>query len=110
MSNLIDITEENFKDEILESEVLAVVDFGADWCAPCKKLHPIIEELSEEYGGKIKAGYVDVSKYPQIAQRYAVMSVPQVIFFKKDKPLETIVGFTAKPELKKKIERHLSGA
>ena len=107
MSDLIDISDENFKAEVLESEVLTLLDFGADWCAPCKKLHPIMEDLSDEYAGKIKVGYVDVGKYPQIAQKYAVMSVPQVIFFKKDKPLETIIGFIAKPKLKRKIDQHL---
>ncbi len=107
MSEVVKITEENFEREILTSGNLSVIDFGAEWCAPCKKLHPIMKELANEYRGKLKVGYCDVGVAPSIAQKYAVMSVPQLIFFKEGKPVETVVGLLPKDKIISKIESHL---
>ena len=107
MAGVLSITEENFEREVLNSNTLTVIDFGAEWCAPCKKLHPIMAEIASEYGSKIKVGYVDVGITPQIAQRYAVMSVPQLIFFKEGKPMETVVGLNSKQKIMDKIEYYL---
>lgn len=107
MPLLVEVTDDNFQMEVLNSESLTIVDFGAEWCAPCKKLHPIMEEIAGEMSGEVKVGYLDVGKYPQIAQRYAVMSVPRLIFFKAGKPVETVVGFIPKEKILKIVKKQL---
>lgn len=104
MAEVVPLKDDNFESEIINSESLAVVDFGAEWCAPCKKLHPIMKELAGDYDGKLKVGYCDVGVAPNVAQKYAVMSVPQLIFFKAGKPVETIVGLLPKDKIIKKID------
>ncbi len=107
MSDVIDINEMNFKSEILESDVLAIVDFGAEWCAPCKKIHPMMEELAADYDNKVKMGYVDVGVSPGVAQQYAVMSVPRLVFFKNGKPVDTIIGLVPKNKIDEKIKANI---
>ena len=107
MAEVVTIIDENFESEILSSDILAVIDFGAEWCAPCKKLHPIMKELAGEYDGRLKVGYCDVGISPNVAQKYAVMSVPQLIFFKNGKPIETIIGLLPKDKIIRKIDAQL---
>ena len=107
MSELLDLNNDNFQSEVLEAGVLTVVDFGAEWCAPCKKLHPIMEEIADEMEGKVKVGYLDVGVNPQVAQQYAVMSVPRLIFFKDGKPMESVVGFIPKEKILNIVQRHV---
>ncbi len=107
MATLIDLNPDNFEPEVLKSEILVIVDFGAEWCAPCKKIHPIMEQIAAEMGGRVKAGYLDVGSHPQIAQQYAVMSVPRLIFFKEGKPVDSIVGFIPKEKIMDIVNKHL---
>jgi thioredoxin 1 len=107
MPALVSILGENFEKEVIGAQVLTVVDFGAEWCEPCKKLHPILEEIADDFNGRVKIGYLDVGTAPQIAQQYAVMSVPRLIFFKDGKPIHTIVGFASKPKIAEAINYHL---
>lgn len=104
---LIHFTDSNFKKEVLESELPVLVDFWAEWCGPCKMIAPIIEELAREYAGKFKIGKIDVDQNPRSATAYAVMSIPTLIFFKKGKVMEQVVGVLNKAGLKKKIEENL---
>ncbi len=108
MSGLVKIGDDKFDAEVVHSDCLALVDFGATWCGPCKKLHPIMKELAHEYVGKIKVFEVDVGDSPQTAMKYGVTSVPQLLFFKDGKVKETIVGLLPKSKIEEKIERHLS--
>ena len=101
---LVHINEQNFKKEILEEKNLALVDFYADWCAPCKILSPVIEELSNEYEGRLKAGKLNVEEAGAIATRYSIMSIPTLLFFKDGQIIEQIVGALPKQQLKAKIE------
>jgi len=107
MSKLLEVSDDNFEQEIIESEIPALVDFGAEWCDPCRKLHPIIEEIAAEMAGKIKVVSIDVGKSPHLAQRFAVMSVPRLILFKAGKPVDTIIGFIPKDKIKKMVKKHL---
>jgi thioredoxin 1 len=102
------IGDDQFDAEVLKSDHLTVVDFGAEWCGPCKKVHPIMAELAEELGQRVKIVQVDVGQSPQVAQNHAVISVPQVLFFKGGEVVERIVGVLPKPKLKEKIESHLN--
>lgn len=107
MADVVNITQDNFETEVLHAGTLAVVDFGATWCQPCKKLHPIMHEIAGQYDGKLKVCYCDVEVAPAIAQKYAVMSVPQLIFFKNGSPVETVVGLLPKDKILSKVEAHL---
>ncbi len=109
MSQIQKITDSQFETEVIKSNQLVVMDFGATWCGPCKKLHPIMAELAEEYKDKAKILEVDVGESPQIAQNHAVISVPQVLFFKEGKLLDRVVGLLPKPKLKEKIDQYLKG-
>jgi len=109
MSDVQKITDGQFEAEVINSDRLAVVDFGATWCGPCKKLHPIMAELAEEYKDQAKILEVDVGESPKIAQDHAVISVPQVLFFKEGKLLDRVVGLLPKPKLKEKIDQYLKG-
>jgi thioredoxin 1 len=105
--SLLHLTKDNFKKEVLESDSLVVVDFWASWCAPCKMIAPIIEELAKEYDKKIKIGKINIDEHTKIASHYGIMSIPTLLFFKKGDVIEQAVGVLSKSELKKRIERNL---
>ena len=101
------VTDAEFDTEVLGSELLTLVDFGAEWCGPCKKLHPIMDELAGEYDGKIKVVEVDVGVSPQTAMKFGVTSVPQLLFFKDGIVRETVVGVLPKSKIEEKIDEYL---
>ncbi len=103
---LLHLTDLNFKQEVLESDLPVLVDFWATWCGPCKMIAPIIDELAKEYQGRIKIGKLNVDDSPQTATRYGIMSIPTLIFFKKGKVMEQVVSALNKIELKRKIEEN----
>lgn len=103
---LLHLTDSNFKKDVLESSLPALVDFWATWCAPCKMIAPILEELAKEYEGKIKIGKLNVDGNPAIASRYGIMSIPTLIFFKNGKVMEQ-AGSLNKTELRRKIEENI---
>ena len=104
---LLHFTDSNFKKEVLESDLPVLVDFWASWCSPCKMIAPIIEELAREYAQKIKIGKIDIDENPKIPTHYGVMSIPTLMFFKKGRVSEQVVGALSKTELKKKIEENI---
>ncbi len=97
------ITDQNFDSEVLNSELPVLVDFFAQWCGPCKMLAPIIDELASEWEGKVKIFKLDVDKSPETAQKYGVMSIPTLIFFKKGEEVERITGALPKDSLEAKL-------
>lgn len=99
-------TDENFEAEVLKAEGLALVDFYADWCGPCKMMAPIIDALASEYEGSVKIGKLDVDAYSSTTAKYRVMSIPTLLFFKNGEVVETIVGAVSKDELVEKINQH----
>ncbi|MCX5700329.1 MAG: thioredoxin [Candidatus Omnitrophica bacterium] len=100
-------TDGNFKKEVLESELPVLVDFWAQWCAPCKMIAPAVEELAKEYSTKMKIGKLDVDSNSKSATHYGVMSIPTLIFFKKGKIMGQVSGALSKASLKQKIEENL---
>ncbi|SET27930.1 thioredoxin [[Clostridium] polysaccharolyticum] len=96
-------TDENFEEEVLKSSQLIIVDLYADWCGPCKMLGPVIEQLAQEYEGKVKIGKLNVDESPAIAQKYGVMTIPTVLFFKNGEVVHKIVGVERKETFEEKI-------
>ena len=102
--NVIMSNEDNFRQEVLKSEMPVLVDFWAAWCGPCKMVGPIVEELANDYAGKAKVCKLNVDDCGRIAQSYGVMSIPTLILFKDGQEANRIVGFRPKAELAKLLE------
>lgn len=100
-------TTENFESEVLQSEVPVLVDFYAQWCNPCKMMAPILEELAEQYDGKIKIGKCDIDEEDGLARKYRVMNIPNMKIFVKGEVAGTVVGAVDKEELEEEIQKVL---
>ena len=98
------IDEQNFKEEVLESEKPVLIDFFATWCEPCKMMSPIIDEIAKEVGSEIKVGKVDVDENQELAIKYDVMSIPTIIIFKNGKAEKTFVGLRDKQEILNELQ------
>lgn len=109
MTNVADLvlTDQNFDGEVLKSQTPVLVDFWAAWCAPCRIVDPIVHELSEEYGEKLKVGKLNVDEN-QIAAKYNVMSIPTIMLFKNGQPVKSVIGAQAKENFKKAIDEALA--
>ncbi|MBI4232051.1 thioredoxin [Candidatus Peregrinibacteria bacterium] len=98
------VTDENFEQEVLKSDLPVLVDFFAEWCGPCKMLGPIIDELSGEYDGKWKIVKVDIDASPAIAEKYGIQSIPSLKYFKGGEIVNEDLGFKAKDAIKAKLD------
>lgn len=105
---MLNLTDQNFEEQVLKSDTPVVVDFWAPWCQPCRLLEPVIEELAKEYGGKVKIGKLNVDESPQSASKYGIMSIPSVFIFKNSEPVKSIIGVQSKEKLKREIEEILT--
>ena len=101
------VNDENFKQEVLESDVPTLVDFWADWCMPCHMVAPVVEEIAREYQGKLKVCKLNVDEARNTASNYGIMSIPTLAIFKNGKVADKIVGALSKTELEKVIKPHL---
>jgi thioredoxin 1 len=110
MPELLHLTDQNFESEVLKSSAPVLVDFWAEWCAPCRMVAPVVEQINEEYEGKIRVGKLDVDASPVISAQLGVMSIPTLILFKDGKAIQRMVGFQPKPNLKGKIDSALTTA
>lgn len=102
-----DVADQNFEQEVLKSDLPVLVDFWAPWCAPCRIVSPIVEELAKEYAGKVKVAKLNVDVNPQTAAKYGIMSIPSLLIFKKGEVAKTMIGAAGKENLKKGIEEVL---
>jgi thioredoxin 1 len=107
MAKPIEVTDKTFEQTVLKAEMPTAVDFWAVWCGPCKMIAPILEEIAQEYEGKIQVTKLDVDYNNESAMKYGVMSIPTLILFKNGQPVERIVGFMPKEKLLSKITPHL---
>ena len=99
----ITITDDNFEKEVLNSNLPVLIDFWAVWCGPCKIIAPVVEQLAEEYSGKLKVGKLDVDNNQEASIKYGVRSIPTLLIFKNGQVKETIIGAVPKAQIIQKI-------
>lgn len=104
---VIDVKRSNFQEEVISADKLVLVDLYATWCAPCKALAPVLEELADKYADKIKVVKVNVDEEESIAAKFGIASIPTVIFFKNGQTAASFVGLRSASEIEKMIEKLL---
>ncbi|RME95073.1 MAG: thioredoxin [Bacteroidetes bacterium] len=102
-----EFTDTNFADEAMADGRVAVVDFWAEWCGPCRMIAPVIEQLATEYEGRALVGKLDVDNNPEVAMKYGVRSIPTILIIKNGEVVDKHIGVTTKEALAKKIEAQL---
>jgi thioredoxin 1 len=107
MSKPVEIEEAKFDELVLKAKLPVLVDFWAPWCGPCRMVAPVVEELAQDFDGKVSFVKLNVDNSPKVASQYGIMSIPTLMLFKAGKPVDTIVGFRPKAELKKSLDAAL---
>lgn len=107
MSAAKDVTDQGFEEQVIKSELPVLVDFWAEWCGPCKALSPTVDEIANQFAGKLKVVKVDVASNPITPRNYGVVSIPTLILFKNGEAVERIVGLRSKTDIESAISKHL---
>ena len=107
MSEVIEINDNTFEQEVINQNKLTLVDFWATWCGPCRKLSPVIEELAEEYKDKVKFTKIKADENIKTAQDYSIIGVPCLLIFKDGKPVERIVNLVPKSVIASNLDKYL---
>ena len=108
MTDVINVTEDTFQSEVIDSTAPVLVDFSAVWCGPCKMLDPIVKQLAGEWGGKVKVVKIDADQNPGIVMKYGVMGIPTLLFFKGGEIKERVTGYMPKEKLIAKFSPHFN--
>ena len=103
-NNTLVFTDNNFNEEVVSSELPSLVDFWAEWCAPCKSIAPVVEELAKEYQSKAKIGKLNVDENPKTATQYGIRGIPTLLLFKEGKVVQQMVGVKSKTEIQKVLD------
>ncbi len=106
--SVITLSDSTFEQEVLKSNVPVLVDFWAEWCQPCKMVRPLVHELAEEYGDKIKVAEMDVDANTDVPSQFGIMSIPTIMIFKNGKPVQSMVGVQPKDTFKQNIDAALA--
>lgn len=105
--NVLQVTDDNFEEEIIKADIPVMVDFWAEWCGPCKMVSPVVEELAKEYEGKIKIASMDVDVNHQTPGKFGIRNIPTLILFKGGEIVQTIVGAHPKKHLDEELKKLL---
>ena len=107
MSNVIELNDKNFEEEVIKSDQPVLVDFWAEWCGPCKMIAPSVSNISEIYHGKLKVGKLDVDSNPAVSSTYGIRSIPTLLIFKDGAPVDQIVGAVGQDVISSKVDSHI---
>ena len=107
MSNVIELNDNNFDEEVVKSSEPVLVDFWAEWCGPCKMIAPSVENISNEYAGKLKVGKLDVDSNPNVSSTYGIRSIPTLLIFKNGAPVDQVVGAVGQDIKEAKVDNLL---
>jgi thioredoxin 1 len=108
MAKPTEVTDANFEEEVLKSDKPVLVDFWAPWCGPCRMVAPVVEQLAEEYDGKVKFLKLNTDDNVQTAARYGIRSIPTLLMFKGGEPVDQVIGFRPKGDLKRTVDKALA--
>lgn len=104
MAEVVEVSSATWESEVIKARGLVMVDFWADWCAPCRMIAPTVEELAKEYAGSVKFAKLNTDENPEIASEYKIMGIPTLMFFRDGRKIEQIVGVIPKKQLKAVID------
>jgi len=104
-TNIITLTTDNFQQEVIKSPSPVLVDFWAEWCGPCKMIAPILDELADEYSGRVHIGKVDIDQHQALAAEYGVRAIPTLLLFQNGQVAEQIVGLRSKRDLRASFDK-----
>jgi thioredoxin 1 len=104
-ANIVTLTQENFDKEVLQSSQPILVDFWAEWCGPCKMMAPVLDELAQEYDGRVRIGKVNIDEFQALAGQYGIQSIPTLLLFQKGQVADQVVGLRSKRDLKSRLDR-----
>lgn len=107
MSEITAVTDTSFEKDVINSEIPVLVDFWAPWCGPCRMVAPIMEEIADQYEGKVKVVKVNTDENPNIASKYGIRSIPTLMIFKGGQRVDMVVGAVPKSTLADTLEKHL---
>lgn len=107
MANVGEVTDANFEEEVLKSQLPVLVDFWAPWCGPCRAVAPVVEEIAKDYNGKLKVLKLNTDENPKTAQSYRISGIPSLMVFKNGQPVEQVVGAVPKPTISAAIDKHI---
>lgn len=108
MSDVLALNNANFQTEVLDAGLPVLVDFGAEWCPPCRMLEPIVDQMAAAYAGKMRVGSVDVDAYPELQERYGVMGLPTLILFQNGEPVHHMIGYQPRQRLEAQLTPYLN--
>jgi len=106
--NTVTITDDNFDEEVINHKGVCLIDFWAEWCGPCRMVAPTVNEIANEYKGKVKVGKLDTDSNPKIATKFSIMSIPSLMFFKDGQVVDKIVGVMPKGQIADRLDKALS--
>ncbi len=106
-NSIVEVNDSNFDQDVLKSDKPVLIDFWAAWCGPCRALAPIVDELAEAYQGKVKVAKMDVDRNSATPMRYGVRGIPTLLVFKGGQVKEQIVGYVAKEQIQKALDKHI---
>ena len=107
MAEIVEVSDQNFEEEILRSDKPVIVDFWAEWCAPCKQIAPILKDLAEEYGDRVKVVKMDIDANPKTPGEYRILAIPTILSFKDGKVVEQLQGARPKADFEAAIKNLL---